>query len=354
MRFAVGLPWWGYVLAFASAIVLGWLSYARAAVALTGRDRAILVGLRSLVLLIIVVCLLRPVTYVQAAGARDSIVAILVDVSRSMRLDDRGAPRIDRARTLASSLQAEIGKDYRTELMTFGESLGRATPEQLSADARRSDLSGALAALAERFRGQRLAGVVVLSDGGDTASQEAGSSRPLGVPVFAIGVGDPSVARDREVINLTAGEPLLSGSSVDLSVSVTSAGFGATPFQVRLTENGRPIETRWGPGFRDYDACVDYIRAKGIKAPEGGVALPLAYTVYERPSYSIVPSNALWRDPARADIAAKLRKNEEDNRRRNLYFPQVLRDARAGHVMSPTTTMLLGWIGRSVLGLPFL
>ena len=36
MRFAVGLPWWGYVLAFASAIVLGWLSYARAAVALTG------------------------------------------------------------------------------------------------------------------------------------------------------------------------------------------------------------------------------------------------------------------------------------------------------------------------------
>ena len=27
-------------------------------------------------------------------------------------------------------------------------------------------------------------------------------------------------------------------------------------------------------------------------------------------------------------VAAKLRRNEEDNRRRNLYFPQVLRDAR--------------------------
>lgn len=33
---------------------------------------------------------------------------------------------------------------------------------------------------------------------------------------------------------------------------------------------------------------------------------------------------------------------------------RLLRDARAGHVMSPTTTMLLGWIGRSALGLPFL
>src|SRR6266849_7719081 len=36
-----------------------------------------------------------------------------------------------------------------------------------------------------------------------------------------------------------------------------------------------PIETRWGVGFRDYDQCMDYIRAKGIKAPEGGLTLPL-------------------------------------------------------------------------------
>src|ERR1700676_3674520 len=89
-----------------------------------------------------------------------------------------------------------------------------------------------------------------------------------------------------------------------------------------------PIETRWGLGFRDYDGCMDYIRANGIKAPEGGLALPLSYTAYERPTYSVVPSNALWRDPARADVAAILRKNEGRNRRRDLYFPQVMRDAR--------------------------
>lgn len=91
---------------------------------------------------------------------------------------------------------------------------------------------------------------------------------------------------------------------------------------------GRPVETRWGPAFRDYDACMEYIRATGMEAPEGGLALPLAYTVYERPTYSIVPSNALWRDPARAEVAKILRKNEEQNRRRDLYFPHVMRDAR--------------------------
>jgi hypothetical protein len=87
-----------------------------------------------------------------------------------------------------------------------------------------------------------------------------------------------------------------------------------------------PIKTKWGIAFREYEECVRYIReSNSFKAPEGGVVLPLAYTVHERPSYSIVPSNALWRDPAQA---ARLRGNEEDNRRRNLYFPHVLRDAR--------------------------
>jgi hypothetical protein len=89
-----------------------------------------------------------------------------------------------------------------------------------------------------------------------------------------------------------------------------------------------PIETKWGVGFRKYEECLDYIRANNIEAPEGGVALPLPYTVYEHPTYSIVPSNALWRDPARETEARVLRKAEENNRRRNLFFPQVMRDAR--------------------------
>jgi hypothetical protein len=90
-----------------------------------------------------------------------------------------------------------------------------------------------------------------------------------------------------------------------------------------------PIKTKWGLAFREWDECVAYIRnSNSIKAPEGGVVLPLPYTVYERPTYSIVPSNAVWRDPARTDIAAILRQNEKDNRRRDLFFPMVLRDAR--------------------------
>lgn len=40
--------------------------------------------------------------------------------------------------------------------------------------------------------------------------------------------------------------------------------------------------------------------------------------------------------------------------RENSRLARLLRDARASHVMSPTTDMLKTWIGRSVLGLPIL
>ena len=89
-----------------------------------------------------------------------------------------------------------------------------------------------------------------------------------------------------------------------------------------------PIETEWGIGFRKYGECLDYIRANNIEAPEGGLALPLRYTVYEEPSYSVVTSNSIWQDPARKAEAELLRKAEDGLQRRNLYFPQVMRDAR--------------------------
>ena len=106
---------------------------------------------------------------------------------------------------------------------------------------------------------------------------------------------------------------------------------GREPARYRDDRQGAagPDQDQWGIAFRDYDECVNYIRqSNSIKAPPGGVALPLPYTVYERPSYSVVPSNAIWRDPARAETAMILRTNERGNRRQNLYFPQVLRDAR--------------------------
>jgi len=246
MRFAVVLPWWGYALAFGSALVLAWLAYSRVPIRLAPGLRLLLSGLRAVTLILLIAILLRPVVPVPPAVASHGVVPVLVDVSRSMRLDDgAGESRMARARAIVSDLQAAVSSQYKIELLTFGDALAPATLDQMTPTARRSDLSGALADLAERYRRARVAGVVVVSDGGDTSPQERdGAARFVNAPVLAVGVGGAGAMRDREVLNLTAGEPLLAGASIDLSVSAASAGFGTEPVELRVSANGRPLEVR--------------------------------------------------------------------------------------------------------------
>ena len=117
-------------------------------------------------------------------------------------------------------------------------------------------------------------------------------------------------------------------AATEAALHQIAEGEGQAVIDLLDTAPPGPIATKWGVGFRSYAECLDYIRANHITAPAGGVALPLRYTIYEQPSYSIVPSNALWRDPARAAEAKMLRQEEQNIGRRCLYFPQVLRDAR--------------------------
>src|SRR5439155_16641142 len=113
-------------------------------------------------------------------------------------------------------------------------------------------LAGAVAAVRDRYRAQRVAGVVLLSDGGDTgqvngSGGSGGTGRPTGEggpAVFTVGIGSPDGPRDREVVGVTAGDPRLDQASVDLHVTAISSGFGRTPFQLRVLANGQPFETR--------------------------------------------------------------------------------------------------------------
>ena len=170
---------------------------------------------------------------------------VLVDRSRSMRLHDAdGQPRLSTAVSLLKGqLLPELSRHFSPELYGVGERVEPAAIDRLISDEGQSDLRGALAAVRERYHGQRVAGIVLLSDGGDTASSppEIPSAGP---PVFAVGVGSPDGFDDREVAGISAGDPRLDQASIDLRVSVVSAGFGRSPFQIRILANGAEIERR--------------------------------------------------------------------------------------------------------------
>ena len=140
-------------------------------------------------------------------------------------------------------------------------------------------------------------------------------------PPFAANGGHSYMEFDRD------GDAGTAVAMQDAFAEVASGESQAVVDMLKNTPDG-PIETEWGTGFRTYEECLDHIRANGIEAPEGGLALPLRYTIFEKPSFTIVPSNAFWRDPARKDDAKTFRRYERELGRPCLYFPQVMRDAR--------------------------
>lgn len=247
MTWAVSLPWWLVACLVLATGVLAVVGYANAIPPLTARQRALLVGLRLLAFAGVVACLLRPVSVRQAPGSGGRDVVVLVDASRSMRLADgrNGRSRLADAVDLGQNqLLPTLQKErFRAEVLAFGEKVERRALDRLTADGRLSDLTGALRHVRERTDGRALAGVIVISDGGDTGTpgSPAQAEGPL---VYALGVGGAGVVRDREVVNVTVGDATVEQSVIDLDATVVSRGYGRGPVAVRVFENDRLIHAR--------------------------------------------------------------------------------------------------------------
>lgn len=213
---------------------------------LTSRQRAVLVALRALALVAVLLFVCRPVLLLPPVTAGDIVVPVLVDTSRSMRIADAGGrPRLAAAQSLlTSSVLPALSRIGRPELFAVGEGVAESSATNLTADGRRSDLFAAVSTVRERFRGRRVGGILVLSDGGDTGQAALDTALRPGAPVFAVGIGSSEGVADREVVGITAGDPRLDRSLVDLHVTTVSRGFGRDAYVLRLLGNGQLVESR--------------------------------------------------------------------------------------------------------------
>ncbi|MYD43071.1 MAG: hypothetical protein F4W90_04165 [Gammaproteobacteria bacterium] len=187
------------------------------------------------------------------------------------------------------------------------------------------------------------------------ATQDLHTDSKAYVPSFELtaGQGEPVAANGGiSFMSFDKDGDAGTAAAMDAAFAQIDDGSGQAVIDWLESAPAGPIETEWGTGFKTYDECLEYIRENGIEAPEGGVALPLRYTVHEAPSYSIVSSNAFWQNEAHEQEHQRVRKEERDIGRRCLYFPQILRDARRMETyypgLSPSSPQCMDKLGVSL------
>lgn len=232
-------PQWQVLLAVALALVawgVAWLGQRPL------RQRLIEVALWGLALALVVVALARPVWVEESGRTEAARLAVLVDASRSMSVLEGGEPRSTRALELLDKLDAADVDVYH-----FGEELHVGRP--VSFDDSGSDLEGALASLRERVAGERLAGVVLLTDGLDRGLlrkrlRNGGTELPeLAGPLTVYQVGTPGELRDLSVQEVHAGGFAFKNSPFTLTAELAGPGYEGRIVPVSLTRDGAPVKT---------------------------------------------------------------------------------------------------------------
>jgi len=112
----------------------------------------------------------------------------------------------------------------------------------LSAGGYDTNLPAALRDAAERLQGRLVAGIVLVSDGqmtsGAAPADRLGSAltylRHRGIPVFAVGVGDPHPPRNVAVLRLQGPAEVRQGSTIELTAYLTHRNCGGRQVQLRL------------------------------------------------------------------------------------------------------------------------
>ncbi len=219
----------------------------------TRRDRLVLAGLRAAILLVAVVCLLRPALVVATAVPQQNFLGVLIDDSRSMRVADGGdiaraeqvAEWLDRER---SGLLSSLEERFRLRLFSFSDLARRIEAVgDLEFAGARTNLQRALEGSRQELAGVPLSGLVVISDGADNDS--SGLTETLNgfsdadVPVFTVGVGREEFARDIEVARVEAPAEVMQSAAVAADVVVRQRGYGGETVALYVEDGGRIVST---------------------------------------------------------------------------------------------------------------
>ena len=250
-------PPWPAILVVAAAVVAGALgvwAYRRAgAPGASARVRATLLAVRLSTVVLLLVCLMRPVLVVRAVEPQRNVLAVLVDDSRSMTIADQDQqPRSAFVRDqfgASGRLREVLGRRFALRDFRFSVTAERAsTPDGGSYAGTRSNVGQALQRTAEELAGLPVSGIVLLTDGADTSragmADTLRSLRSAGLPVFAVGLGRETLARDVQLGRVDPPLVVLKGTTLVVDVVIGQSGFAGRTVPVVVEDEGQTIASQ--------------------------------------------------------------------------------------------------------------
>ena len=239
------------LLAIAAIGVPAVMSYAGVRGKSTKRDRWVLGTLRVSALLVLMVCLFRPMLLLSAAVPQRNYVGVLVDDSRSMRIADKdGKARSDWIEHQFggpdSVLLKKLREKFIVRLFSFSSGAQRVdSVGNLTFNASETHLGDAIEQARQELDGVPLSGLVVLSDGADNSrapiSDELLSLRAKSVPVFAVGLGADKFDKDIEIRRVDASHAVLKGGALVADLLVRQRGYSGEKVPLVVEDGGQII-----------------------------------------------------------------------------------------------------------------
>lgn len=246
---------WPLTLVAGVAALLGipaLLTYMRARGKSTRIDRIVLAGLRTATLLILFFIVMQPGLVLTSVVPQRNFLAVLVDDSRSMTIDDAdGTSRAEKAATIAdpsSPVMQALAERFTLRYFRFSSNASRMESlSEMTYDGSGTRLGSALTYAHDELQGVPVSGLVVISDGGDNADEPVGDAllplQAASVPVYTVGLGDEDPGRDVQISRVDVPRTTLAGSALVVNVLVNSTGYRGRTVSLVVEDFGRIVTT---------------------------------------------------------------------------------------------------------------
>jgi hypothetical protein len=216
----------------------------------TRRDRWVLSALRVASLVVLVLCLFRPMLLLSDAIPQRNFVAVLLDDSKSMTIADGGGqPRAAfEVGTFApeSTLLTELRKKFQVRVFRMNASAERIeSTKGLTFAAQQTHIGDALERVRQELESVPVSGVVLVTDGADNSRAPVGdqllSLRARSIPVFTIGVGEERFSKDVEIRRVEAPHSVMRGSAVAADILIRQRGYSGRRLPLVVEDEGRIV-----------------------------------------------------------------------------------------------------------------